>query len=349
MEHLIEVVNHSPKWAALFKEEAARLKGVMGSQILAAHHIGSTSVPGLRAKPVLDFLIEVQNIAQVDNYNEAMGQIGYESLGENGLPRRRYFRKFKNHKHTHHVHIWQRGDEEVGRHLAFRDYLISHPTRADAYGSLKNDLVERYGGDREQYIAGKDDFCKQTEKDAVDWQKRLDAYILKHERVHLIPLNGAQLYFYLSRPDQLQAALGLPISKAVVEPAVVKHALRVKKQRLINSPEHEFPWHTYWLVNIDSAPFGAGLIGFKGVPDNNGEVEIGYGIDPSWRNKGYTTEAAKLLIDWALKQESCQAVTAWSDKENVASARVLQKVGMKLGRETGDQYCWVIGSGEDDA
>ncbi len=347
MHRLVEVVNHSPQWVALFNDETAQLNVVMAPQILAVHHIGSTSVPGLKAKPILDFLVEVQEIDGVDNYNQAMSRIGYEALGEHGLPRRRYFRKLKNNKHTHHIHIWQRGDVEVERHLAFRDYLISHPARADAYGKLKNGLIAQYGGDRNKYIDGKDDFCKQMEKDAVAWQRWLNSYVLQRGRIRLIPLNAAQLYFCLCRPDQLQAALGLPISKAIVEPAVVQHALRVKKQRLINSPEQEFPWHTYWLIVIDSAPFGAGLIGFKGTPDNNGEVEIGYGIDPSWRNQGFTTEAAKLLVDWALEQENCQAVTAWSDKENVASARVLQKVGMHLGRETEDQYCWVVGTGED--
>ena len=85
------------------------------------------------------------------------------------------------------------------------------------------------------------------------------------------------------------------------------------------------------------------MIGFKGVPDGQGEVEIGYGIDPDFRSKGYTTEAAGMLIDWALQQPSCLVVTAWSDKENRASARVLEKVGMMISRVTADQFCWAKG------
>jgi RimJ/RimL family protein N-acetyltransferase len=122
---------------------------------------------------------------------------------------------------------------------------------------------------------------------------------------------------------------------------VVRHAIRLKQYRIMRSAEKEFPWHTYWLAVVAADQFGAGLIGFKGVPNDQGEVEIGYGIDPDYRRKGYTTEAAGALIDWALGQPSCLAVTAWSDKENRASARVLEKVGMTMSKETADQFCWV--------
>ena len=343
MDHLVEIVSHKPEWALLFKDEAARLNALLGPQYIAAHHVGSTAVPALKAKPIIDILLEVQDIEQVDHYNEPMHRLGYEALGEFGLPRRRYFRKDTDGKRTHHIHCWQSKDSEIGRHLSFRDYLIAHPGRALAYGNLKEELVMRFAGNKEQYIAGKNAFCQETEKLALRWQRELYAYELSSERLRLIPLSAAQLQFCLTRQDQLEAELGLPISQSALAPGVVQHAIHVKKQRLLTAPPAEFPWHTYWLIEIRSEPFGAGLIGFKGIPDNNSEVEIGYGIDAQWRNKGYTTEAAKMLINWALQQDSCLAVTAWSDKGNVASARVLQKVGMELGRETEDQYCWVIG------
>lgn len=343
MVKLIEVVAHRPEWVAMFNDEAAKLRAVFGAQALAIHHIGSTSVPGLKAKPILDFLLEVDDIEQVDRFNVPMQKLGYEGMGENGLPRRRYFRKYNGDKHTHHIHTWQHEDIEIDRHLAFRDFLIAHPDRAAAYGELKSALVARFGGEREQYFAGKDSFCKETEQMALVWYKEMSAYRLSSERMRLIPLSAAQLQFCLMRPDQLEAELGFPISRQVIEPAVVRQALRVKKQRLIDAPSIEFPWHTYWLMVISSQPFGAGLIGFKGVPDKNGEVEIGYGIDTAWRNQGYTTEATRRMIDWALQQSDCLAVTAWSDKGNKASARVLQKAGMRVGRETEEQYCWVFG------
>ncbi len=90
-------------------------------------------------------------------------------------------------------------------------------------------------------------------------------------------------------------------------------------------------WYTYWLVVIRDAAFGAGLAGFKGFPDQNGEVEIGYGIDPDYQRQGYTTEAVQRLIAWAFEESACRSVVARDTKKwNAASLRVLSKVGMRV-------------------
>jgi RimJ/RimL family protein N-acetyltransferase len=297
----------------------------------------------MAAKPIIDVLLEVRDIARVDAYQGQMQRLGYDPRGEYGLPRRRYFPKTVEGKRVVHVHSWEKGDPEILRHLAFRDYLIAHPLEAAAYGSLKTELVRQYGGDNEAYIAGKHDFCVQMEGEAVAWQAGISAQVLESERLRLVPLSAAQLEFLLKRPRQLEAALGAQVSRQVADPPVVRHAIRLKKYRIMHAAEEEFPWHTYWLAIIRAARFGAGLIGFKGAPDKQGEVEIGYGIDPDFRRKGYTTEAAGMLIAWALRQPTCMAVTAWSDKDNRASARVLEKVGMRMSKVTEDQFCWVKG------
>ncbi len=341
MERVVEVVPSNSDWVTMFSAEAKALRNLFGAEVVAVHHVGSTSIPGLKAKPIVDILLEVRDIEKVDAFNEDMRHLGYEPRGEYGLPRRRYFPKTVNEKRSHHVHVWQHGDGEIKRHLAFRDFMIAHKERAAAYGRLKDELVAQFAGDREAYIKGKHDFCQETERQAIAWQQAISAFEIKSKRLRLIPLSAAQLEFLISRPRQLEAELGFATSHAVLSPPVVQHAIHVKQQRLVTSPAEEFPWHTYWLVVILAEPFGAGLIGFKGVPDKNGEVEIGYGIDPAWRRQGYTTEAARALINWALRQPPCLAVTAWSDKGNLASARVLEKVGMQIARETPGQYCWV--------
>jgi GrpB-like predicted nucleotidyltransferase (UPF0157 family)/RimJ/RimL family protein N-acetyltransferase len=341
MERIVEVLPHNPEWVTIFTAEAEMLRSILGTEVVTVHHIGSTSIPDLKAKPIVDILLEVQDIEKVDAFNKPMRQLGYEPRGEFGLPHRRYFPKTVHGNRTHHVHTWQSGDVEIERHLAFRDYLIAHKEKAQEYGRLKEDLVAQYAGDREAYIAGKHNFCQELQRQALAWQQAIRAFEIRSDRLRLIPLSAAQLEFLLSRPRQLEAELGFAISRPVLSPPVVRHAIRVKQQRLATSPAEEFPWHTYWLMVIQAEPFGAGLIGFKGIPDKNGEVEIGYGIDPSCRRLGYTTEAAGALINWALQQATCLSVTAWSDKSNRASARVLEKVGMQIARETTSQYCWV--------
>jgi GrpB-like predicted nucleotidyltransferase (UPF0157 family)/RimJ/RimL family protein N-acetyltransferase len=341
MEQIVEVLPYDPQWVPIFTAEAKTLRSLFAAEVVAVHHIGSTSIPGLKAKPIIDILLEVRDIEQVDAFNEPMRQLGYEPRGEFGLPRRRYFPKTGHGNRTHQVHVWQSGDIEIKRHLAFRDFMIAHKEKAQEYGRLKEDLVAQFTGDREAYMDGKHDFCQHMERQALAWQQKISAFEIKSKRLRLIPLSAAQLEFLLPRPEQFEAELGFAISRPVLSPPVVRHAIRVKQQRLATSPAEEFPWLTYWLMVIKAEPFGAGLIGFKGVPDKNGEVEIGYGIDPSYRRQGYTTEAAGTLINWALQQATCLAVTAWSDKSNRASARVLEKVGMQIARETATQYCWV--------
>ena len=343
MERKIELRPYDPEWIRLFATEAGLLRRIFGQEVVAVHHIGSTSIPEMKAKPIIDILLEVRDIRRVDAFNESMRRWGYEPRGAYGLPNRRYFPKTVDGQRVVHVHTWQHGDPEIMRHVAFRDFMIAHPKQAQTYGKLKEALVSQYDGDREAYINGKDDFCQEMEQQALRWQEVISSFEIESERLRLIPLSAAQLEFLLARPLQLEAAVGFPISRHVTSPPVVRQAIHLKQQRLISSAAEEFPWHTYWLAAVAAEPFGAGLIGFKGIPDKQGKVEIGYGIDPAWRSKGYTTEAAGTLIDWALAQPLCQAVTAWSDKENRASARVLEKVGMRVTKETAEQFSWERG------
>ena len=127
MSRVIEVVPYDPQWIARFEEEANLLRPVFGEEVVAIHHIGSTSIPGMTAKPIIDILLEVRDIDCIDAFNAAMGRLGYEARGEYGLPRRRYFPKTVNGQRTVHVHTWERGDDEIKRHLAFRDFMIAHP------------------------------------------------------------------------------------------------------------------------------------------------------------------------------------------------------------------------------
>ncbi|WP_144564882.1 GrpB family protein [Neobacillus bataviensis] len=117
-----EVCSYNEKWALLFTEEAEKLNLILRNEIVCIYHIGSTSFPGLKAKPIIDIMAVVKVINIVDKYNIKMQEIGYEPKGENGIFGRRYFQKGGDHR-THHVHINQIGSYEIKRHLAFRDYL----------------------------------------------------------------------------------------------------------------------------------------------------------------------------------------------------------------------------------
>src|SRR5579884_2106813 len=146
------------------------LRGVFGDEIVEVHHIGSTSVPGLKAKPVIDLMPVVREIERVDAFNDAMAAQGYEAMGEYGIPGRRYFRK-GGEERTHNVHVFQVGDPGVERHLAFRAYLVAHLEVAARYGELKAALARRFPDDIEGYMDGKDTFVKEVERQAVAWYR----------------------------------------------------------------------------------------------------------------------------------------------------------------------------------
>ena len=122
----VEVKLYDGKWGSMFEEESRRLYEIFGAEIIELHHIGSTSVKGLHAKPIIDLMPVVKDIHRMNDYNTAMIAIGYEPKGENGIAGRRYFQKGGDHR-THHVHMYAWGHSEIKRHLAFRDYLRAHP------------------------------------------------------------------------------------------------------------------------------------------------------------------------------------------------------------------------------
>jgi GrpB-like predicted nucleotidyltransferase (UPF0157 family) len=171
MVRQVIVVPHNPDWSRQFEQESRAIQGIFGDNLVALHHVGSTAIPNIHAKPIIDILAEVVDIDRVDDQSSNLAVPGYEAMGEYGIPGRRYFRKHNTAgERTHHLHIFQTGSVEVLRHLAFRDYMITHPADARAYSQLKQQLAEAHPTDIEAYMDGKDGFIKAMERKALEWQ-----------------------------------------------------------------------------------------------------------------------------------------------------------------------------------
>lgn len=172
MARKIEVVDYDPRWAKQFKAESKEIRKILGKNCVAVHHIGSTSVKGLKAKPIIDMMAVVKNISLVDGEHEAFEKLGYECMGEYGIPGRRFFRKGGDQR-THHIHIFEKGNEQdIERHLAVRDYLAAHPETAKEYGELKDALAQQFPFDNDGYCDGKDAYMKKLEQDALKWSRK---------------------------------------------------------------------------------------------------------------------------------------------------------------------------------
>jgi GrpB-like predicted nucleotidyltransferase (UPF0157 family) len=163
----------NPEWIDQFEEEAPKIHQALGGNVVAIHHIGSTSIPDIYAKPIIDLLVEVQEIDAVDNHNATMAALGYEAMGEYGIPGRRYFRKDNDAgRRTHHVHVFKAGSPEVLRHLAFRDFMTAHPALAQQYSDLKRQLAVQHPDDIDSYMDGKDGFIQEMQRQALEWSER---------------------------------------------------------------------------------------------------------------------------------------------------------------------------------
>ena len=168
----VEVVPHNPQWRDAFEAEAKQVAAALGENVVAIHHIGSTAIPDIYAKPVVDLLVEVRDITEVDGRSSAMESLGYEVMGEYGIPGRRYFRKDSREGiRTHNIHAFEAGSAEVERHLAFRDYMIAHPGDAQRYSELKRKLAEEHPRSMDGYMDGKDGFIKEMDRRAAQWRR----------------------------------------------------------------------------------------------------------------------------------------------------------------------------------
>jgi GrpB-like predicted nucleotidyltransferase (UPF0157 family) len=157
------IVDYNPMWPTLYEEERAQILHFVGDYIEEIQHVGSTSVPGLGAKPIIDIMIGIHELSLVDKCVRPLQSLGYEYLGESGIPGRHYFQKppkaLTTHR-THHMHMVETNHDGWKRTILFRDYLRTHPEVANQYEVLKRALAKQFGSDREGYTDAKTEFIE---------------------------------------------------------------------------------------------------------------------------------------------------------------------------------------------
>ncbi|MCK6460835.1 MAG: GrpB family protein [Planctomycetes bacterium] len=158
----VVLVPYDPDWPRRFERERDLLARIFRGTAVAIEHVGSTAVPGLGGKPVLDIMAGVPQLSDVEARIPDLEVAGYEYVAEyeSRLPERRYFRKPRAGPRTHHLHAVVRDGVFWRRHLLFRDYLRTHPEAASAYFELKERLASRYRTDRVAYTDGKSAFVE---------------------------------------------------------------------------------------------------------------------------------------------------------------------------------------------
>ncbi|GEN83913.1 hypothetical protein SLU01_22250 [Sporosarcina luteola] len=163
----VRLTEYDENWVQLFNEEAQLWQSIFGDEIITFEHFGSTAVPGMKAKPVIDMMCLVKDINKIDTFNEYMHSLGYDVAGDWGIEGRRLFRKGGENR-THHIHVYEQDNRHIQRHLALRDYLRTHPDEVERYTYLKEELAQKYD-DTAFYSKAKKPFVNELEQRALNW------------------------------------------------------------------------------------------------------------------------------------------------------------------------------------
>ena len=167
MSQHITVVDYNPLWQEKYEKEARLIRKILADNCIAIYHIGSTSVKGLAAKPIIDIMAAVRSLEKVDNVAKDFKELDYEYLGEFGIKGRRYLRKGGDER-THQIHIFQMDDwNNIGRHLAFCDYMRTHEKERKEYAKIKIELARRFPYNIDGYCKGKENFVSSIEELAL--------------------------------------------------------------------------------------------------------------------------------------------------------------------------------------
>ncbi|MFH1644391.1 MAG: GrpB family protein [bacterium] len=156
----VKLFSYNSAWEKLYKKEEKRLRLIVKKYGLDIQHIGSTAIPGAKAKPIIDIAIGVKNLKDGEKFVEPLKEMGYECKHDASIEKRYFFTKESGVRTTHHLHIEKFNSRLWKNQIIFRDYLKKHKEVVIEYNELKENLAEKYKNDRKKYVAGKNNFIK---------------------------------------------------------------------------------------------------------------------------------------------------------------------------------------------
>lgn len=159
---IVELENYDKKWKDDYKKEEKLLKKVLGDIIIEIHHIGSTSIEGLMAKPVIDILIVINDFNEISKIEEILKDYDYENRGPQGVSDRFFFAKGPEVARSHYIHFTYPKSNTYYNQIYFKKYLIEHPEYIKKYCDLKQELAKKYADERPKYTQGKNEFISEV-------------------------------------------------------------------------------------------------------------------------------------------------------------------------------------------
>ncbi len=171
--------------------------------------------------------------------------------------------------------------------------------------------------------------------------KRTNEFYLETERLKLLPLNAKSLALAIEDYSAMQVELGLNVNKTIIDDEELLYAMKVRLARVLENKEN-YIWFTNWAIVQKESNSIIGYIILKGFPNNSGEVIIGYGIEDNYKRNGYATEAIKSLIQWMFLNPKVLTVIADTEKTNLPSCKLLERLGAVRFKEDEELVWWKI-------
>lgn len=167
----VTILPYDPSWAKAFEAQTKQIQEALGAIDIDFHHIGSTSIPGMIARPIIDILGVVSSFTLTDPRGNDMRRLGYEVLGEFGMDDRRYYRMTSRlGSWSYQLEIYVEGSDQIEKHIATRDYLIEHSEHAQTFAELKTELIANPSLKLDEYLNGKARLTNEIERNALRWK-----------------------------------------------------------------------------------------------------------------------------------------------------------------------------------
>ncbi len=163
----VKLENYNEKWKDIFAEESKLISSKINKFLIDIQHTGSTAIPGIAAKPIIDIAVAIDSLSNIDEITQILHELGYQYRGEQGIPGRHLFAKGDEENRTHYLHIMEKSHHEWKNSILFRDYLKSNSKVAKEYDNLKRKLAKKYESDRGKYTEGKSKFIQKIIENAI--------------------------------------------------------------------------------------------------------------------------------------------------------------------------------------
>ena len=155
---IVELEEFNNNWFEEYEKEKKFLENKLKEKAIEIHHVGSTSITGLKAKPVIDILVAIEHLNKINEIEEILNDYGYSNRGHQGVEDRYFFAKGPEEARTHYIHFVEKNSNTYYNLVYFKRYLIEHPKYIQKYCEIKQDLASKYPEERSKYTAGKNEF-----------------------------------------------------------------------------------------------------------------------------------------------------------------------------------------------